>query len=466
MIPNTSQNHKLLHQIESIFDKNILASSNTDIQHYKPHKSYHRIFTPLILIWCMIFQRLNHDHSCDAVVTKLREGGFDRFDNDPHKAPLSQRCRSESTAAYCKARKRLPMRMIEEVMERCVQHAQSISTQTLAWLDRKVYLLDGSTLLLRPTPELVRQYGQHKTAKKISYWVVMRMVCLFCLQNGVVSRVKEGALSISETVLAKYCLPVLSLGDICIADRGFGIFQVLQAVRHYQGEALFCLSRTRALKLFKEQLYPGCDLAVVWSPSKKDALHPEMSADPFLGRLIYVRLERPGFRSQDLYLFTTLLDRNVFTRERLVYLYGLRWHVELDLRYIKRTLDLHLLESKSVEVVRKELIAGMIAYNLVRIAMLLSAKQNGCLPLTLSFSMSLRRVFNFVFEYGPRQPDPKDCFEQLLMRISKCKLPSRSNPRVDPRWVRPRDKSFPEFWDCRSNARIRYVLRKSSQAVY
>jgi len=465
MISDTPRNHNNLDKAESSFQNIFAANPNTDIQPYKPHKTYHRIFTPLILVWCMIFQRLNHDHTCDAVVDKLRAGGFDQLDKDPCKAELSQRIRSESTAAYCKARKRTPIQFIEHILDYSVQSVQSIPVKALEWLDRKVYLLDGSTLLLRPTAELVRHYGQHTTVKKVPYWVVMRIVCMFCLQNGVVTRIKEGALNTSEQKLAENCMSVLSPGDICVGDRGFGMFRLVQSVRHYQGDALFRLSRLRALKLFKEQLYPGYDIAVVWAPSNKDTLNSGMSVDPIPGRLIYVRLDRPGFRSQDLYLFTTLLDRDTYTRERLIQLYGLRWHVELNLRYIKRTLDLYLLESKSVDIVRKELLAGMIAYNLVRMFILLSANQNGCPALALSFSMSLRRVFNFVFKDWSRASDLKSCFEKLLHRISKCKLPSRAKPRVEPRWVRPRDKTFQEFWIPRPQARLQYILRRLSLIV-
>src|SRR5512138_3607806 len=35
---------------------------------------YWRLFTPLILLWCLIFQRLNADHRGDAVLSHLHTG--------------------------------------------------------------------------------------------------------------------------------------------------------------------------------------------------------------------------------------------------------------------------------------------------------------------------------------------------------------------------------------------------------
>ena len=36
---------------------------------------YDRLFTPAVTLWCMIFQRLNHDHTLQAAVSDLHSGG-------------------------------------------------------------------------------------------------------------------------------------------------------------------------------------------------------------------------------------------------------------------------------------------------------------------------------------------------------------------------------------------------------
>ncbi len=53
-----------------------------------------------------------------------------------------------------------------------------------------------------------------------------------------------------------------------------------------------------------------------------------------------------------LYLFTTLVDPKITARE-LAEFYGLRWQVELNLRYVKTQLHLGFLECKSAEMARK-----------------------------------------------------------------------------------------------------------------
>ena len=456
---------------ETVFVELFGSKQSTAIQPYQTHKIYRRIFTPLIVLWCMIFQRLNFDHTCDAVISKLRSGDFDQIEkDDSHQVRLSERIVSVSSSGYCQARQRIPLVVFKKALRQTFQYIQTDPIKDFEWLGQNVFLLDGSTVKTRPYPDLVKEYGQHKTGKELRYWVVMRITCLFCLQTGLLAEVQEGPLSTSEVALAAECLPSLSPNDILVADRGFGIFRMLQEVSYYHGRALFRLSRTRAGKVFKEylrsnqdnhtQLYPGYDINVVWTPSPQDTLNPNMPATPIAGRLIYVRLENPGFRPQDLYLFTTLLDREVYTRTRLVKLYGLRWHVELDLRFVKQTLDLDTFECKSVDIFRKELLAGMIGYNLIRLFMVQAAKQSNCSVLTLSFTMCLRRVATFLF-HGEK----KGTVKKLLSDLALCTLPERPKPRSEPRWVRPRDKSYPEFWEPRPLARARAFKKQAAANV-
>jgi hypothetical protein len=88
---------------------------------------------------------------------------------------------------------------------------------------------------------------------------------------------------------------------------------------------------------------------------------------------------RPG---ELVYLFTTL----ELPAADIVEIYKLRWNVETDLRSLKRTLGLHQLSSKSKDMVEKELLLAMAAYNLVRAVMCLAARRAQVTPRELSFS--------------------------------------------------------------------------------
>jgi hypothetical protein len=66
-------------------------------------------------------------------------------------------------------------------------------------------------------------------------------------------------------------------------------------------------------------------------------------------------------------------------------LYGTRWAIETNLRHLKQTMGMGVLRSKSVDGVKKELLAYAIAYNLIRLRMLAEAKRRGVPPERVSF---------------------------------------------------------------------------------
>src|ERR1043166_10012074 len=60
---------------------------------------YERLFSPLVTLWYLLFQWLNHDHTLDAVLIDARAGGADRLN-----PKLSRHLVSSSTGPYSDAR--------------------------------------------------------------------------------------------------------------------------------------------------------------------------------------------------------------------------------------------------------------------------------------------------------------------------------------------------------------------------
>jgi hypothetical protein len=415
---------------------------------------YERLYTPLIVVWCFVFQRLNADHSLDAVVAHVSSGAVDHLD-DRHQVPVSERIESQSTAAYAKARKRLPLAVLEGVVQQLAQAADQYLGDGARWHGHPVALLDGTTLLARPESELVKRYGQAQNQHGTAYWVVIRAVAAFCLQTASLLWVADGSQHESEQVLAKSVLARLAPNTVCVGDSAFGIFSVAQAARHYNVLTLLRLTTSRARALAKGRMLSGEDRPMQWAPSKADQSDPTMSLAPISGRLIYQRIERDGFRPVDLYIFTTLLDQSEYSVEELLALYGRRWHVELDLRYVKSTLDLDLLTGKSVAMVQKELWAGLASYNLVRACMTMAAQRADLTPLSLSFAKCWRRIKRALSALRPTDTTDEVAkrLRRLLSSLAQCRLQKRELFRVEPRAVRRRPVVYPALKGSRAKAR-------------
>jgi hypothetical protein len=415
---------------------------------------YERLFTPLIVVWCMLYQRLQADHSLDVAVSQVAGGMVDCLDQG-ERAPVAERLRSQNTAAYSKARRRMPLSVLQQVVCRFAEAGQEQVRSEHHWHGHEVILLDGSTLAMRPYGDLAAHYGLQRNQHGTSYWVVMRLVVAFCLHSGGLLWAEEGPCTESEQSLAKKVLAHSAQGSVWVADRNFGVFSVAQAARHYGQQVLLRLQRNRVRGLAKRTLHPNDDLLVQWTPSAHDQYDAALSVEPIAGRLLYVRLEREGFRPIDLHLFTTLCDSTSYPLEDLVALYGQRWHVELDLRYVKSTLDMQLLQAKSVAMIQKELWAGLAAYNLVRVFMAMAAHQAALTPTALSFTQCWRRVRNSILSGDDLQEseDPLQPYRGLLARLAQCRLQKRKGFRIEPRAVRLRSRQYQALRGPRDQAR-------------
>lgn len=430
-----------------------------------PHCFYERVFTPAVVVWCLVFQRLNADHSCDAVVSHVRSGAVDHLD-DRHGTPLSERVCSENSSAFCQARQRLPVSVLQGVLHESAQAIQDAAGETALWLGHPVALLDGSTITLYPSDDLVQEYGQHANQYGPTYWVEMRVTGAFNLWTGALLDLAEGSLHESEQVLVRRVLTQLQPGSVCVGDENFGVYSVVQAAHHQGLAVLLRLTRARARALLRRSLPTRADVPLEWSPSPNDQCVPDLPADPIAGRLIAVRVERDGFRPLDLYWFTTLVDQTRYPVEALCTLYGERWHVELDLRYVKSTLEMDLLHVKSADMARKELYAGGIAYNVIRAGMTQAAQRVGLTPLALSFTQCWRRVRDaLVLLWTADTPeDISREVEQLLSRLACCRLRERPRYRIEPRAVRKRRLSYPPLKGSRDAARQRELERRQAGA--
>ena len=417
---------------------------------------YQRVLPPVVVLWGFIFQRLNRDHSCDAAWSHLsndevrRQFGTDR----------SQMGRvSESTSAYCQARQRLPLSVAQGILPLTAQALQEELGEVGSWHGYRVNLFDGSTVQLQASRELTEHYGVATNQHGRSHWPLMRLVAGFDLYSGAVHGVAEGPYRIGEHTLAVELIRRLGPGYLHVADCNFGVYHLLQAMVGVQSDALVRLKITQAKRLAQQALHAGMDVDRVWSRSRFDTCEADLPTASIAGRLIYVRLEKEGFRPIDLYLFTTLTDRAQFPLEDIIALYGARWRVELDLRHIKTTLEMESLPGKSVEMVRKELVLGLVAYNLLRSLMAVAAVQAGRSPLELSLAQCWRRTID-AGRGLPANASPEEIatvLDRLLQRLGRCVLPKRKQERFEPRAVWGRPRVYPAIKGSREQARQEWM---------
>lgn len=445
-------------EIWSVFQQLLCAEHIRALQASHTQRFYERVFTPWIVIWCLIYQRLHADHRCSAVVSFMASGGFDEL-ADTHALPRSQRLASLSTSAYCQARQRLPVELLTGLLTHSAEWMRHQAAADQDWLGHPVCVVDGSTLLLWPHASLVAHYGRHQTRCGTGYWLIPRLVAAFDLHSGAVLQVADGTYATSEQQLTETLLHTAAPNSVWLGDANFGIFSLTQLLVQRRAHAVWRLQAKRAHALAKRvglaHVLPDLDVPLLWRPSAKDRRHhPGLPHDPIPGRLLCVRIRTGTSRSRILYLFTTLTDADHYPAAEIAQLYGRRWTAELCLRSLKSTMGLERLACKSVDLVRKELYATLLAYNLVRWLMLQAAQASARPPTQLSFATCWRSIA--AVWCAARPPAGSSLLlSDWLLRLAAQRIPHRPPGRVEPRACHYKPQAYPVLKKSRNQERQR-----------
>jgi hypothetical protein len=423
--------------------RQLLALQGTPSPRAPAHRRpfYHRVWFPLIVLWYLIWQRLQPKPALEKVIIDARRGGADALESSGRK-PWSQRIVSNATTAYSKARQRLPLAWVQQCFATLAgELTKLVAPPNPAALP--LILWDGSTLRLRPHRDIAQEFPPHRTRRKKSYWCVARVVVGFCAHSGVALAAQMSGLQASEQALAVRQILGWGSAALHLGDRNFGVWRVVRAAVQSRGHALVRLTRVRAGALSAGRpLKPGLDLPVQWSPTRHDQVDRGLNKEAVSGRLVVVPVRRRGFRPQKLFLFTTLLDAQLYPPTALAALYAVRWEVELNFRTVKVTMGLAQLEVKSAAMAQKEFYAGLMAYNLVRGLMGLAAQQAGCTPQRISFASAqtqLVATLAIVFRSWIPECQRQAEWDLLLREVSRALLPKRKKPRPS----EPRQQNYP-----------------------
>jgi hypothetical protein len=398
------------------------------------------IYSARVVIWLMILQRLHRGATLATAVQLLIQGAADPLLQDCCR--VRQRKISARTGAYCEARQKLPKLVCRQVMEETIRGLREVLGQG----QDNVFLLDGSSLELEHCPELVSRYPVAQNQHGNSHWPVLRIVVAHDAETGLASSPEWGPMygtaAVSEQELAEKVMGHLPAGATVLGDSNFGIFWMAYAAQERKLGAVLRLTQARARKLVGIISQPG-EHAVVWEASRFDGAKQGgfAPASAVKGRVIAIRIG-PGKSKEWLYLFTTL----DLPAEEIVELYARRWNIETDLRSLKRTVRLHHIHSKTEDMLDKELLMAISAYNLVRAVMCLTARQHNIDPRQLSFSGVLN-VVNCAWPKLIEAPNPEihdQEFFRMLDLAAQCTLPKRKKHRSYPRqlWRRPTGFSF------------------------
>ena len=392
-----------------------------------------RLLGPVATVHAFLLQVLHGNTACDHV---------------PHL--LGQQF---TGGAYVQARARLPLALFERLLTAVCDTLKACRDQSARWCGHRVWILDGSGCSMPDTPSLQAAFGQPGQQVAGCGFPVAHLLTLFHFGTGLLQKVLVAPLRTHDMAGIQPMHAELEAGDVVLGDRGFcsichlvlllqaglhGVFRLHQKMlvdfrigrmhspprgpyKNLKGLPRsqwikWLGTRDQIVEYFKPQLRPQ------WISLQDFAALP----DSILVRELRYRITRPGYRTREVTLVTTLLDAEHYPAGELAQLYADRWQIETNLRHLKQTLGLDVLRSKSVAGVHKELRMIALVYNLVRLVMLQSAHQQEVPVERISFIDALRWL---------AQGGVGRTLDHLIV------LPNRPG-RAEPRVVKRRPKQY------------------------
>jgi hypothetical protein len=404
------------------------------------------LFTPLVTVWTFLRQVLSADGSCRQAVAGL--AAFRAADAAEAAAGQDDSSNDPDTGPYCKARQRLPEAVVVRLARQTGQdlHRRIPGGQILR--GRPVKVVDGTTCSMPDTAENQKLWPQPPTQKPGLGFPLMRLAALMSLNCAAVLDVAMGPYQgkeTGETALFRTLLDRLEKGDVLLADRYYASYWMIALLLQRGVDSLFRQHQLRKTD-FRGGHRLGHEDHVI--TMKKPARKPDWMDEPTYERMpaeltvreVRVRVCRRGFRVRMLVLVTTLLDAQLYDKQELARAFRLRWHVELDLRAIKQTMNMGVLRCKSPDMVKKEVWMHLLAYNLIRTLMAQAAEQEGIEPREVSFAGALQVVNAFapVLQRADEKDLPR--LSKIVLRIMARHRVGDRPDRFEPRAVKRRAK--------------------------
>src|SRR5262245_46902629 len=359
---------------ESLSEASILDALNEHGVTYRD-----RVFGPVTTIWGFLSQVLSEDHSCRDAVSRIIA----------HRAAAGLEPCSPNTASYCNARARLPTAVLRSLARRTAQQLQDSLPQEWKWNGRSVFIADGSHVSMPDTDENQASYPQPEAQQPGIGFPLARLAVLLSLASGAchdLAIAPYAGKGTGETTLLRQMYDTLKPGDVVLADALFDDYFIACELRQ-RGIELVARAQYQRVGTQTVQSRPDGDLIVWQRPNKPHGMKGEQYRTypkTLLMRQVSVDARDKDNRVEQFKVITTILEAAI-DGGQIGALYERRWDGEVNIRSIKSTMRMDVLRCKTPEMVRKEIWAHLLAYNLLRTVMAVAASENGIEPRQVSF---------------------------------------------------------------------------------
>jgi len=403
-----------------------------------------RRYGPLTTLVMFIGQVMSADQSCKDAVAR--------------EAARSQAARCTSTGPYCKARQRLPLRLIERLGREVGERLRAGQSRRWCWRGREVKLIDGTTVSMSDTEPNQTRFPQSHTQKAGLGFPVARLVAIVSLSCGAVMEWMAGPCEgkgSGETSMLWALADGLRSGDVVLADRYYAGYFMLAMLMQRGVDVVVRQHQLRHTDFRRGKRLGKCDHLVEWPRGPRPAW---MDQETYAAMPDHLTLRE--VRVGNWIIVSSLRDDQDVSKRELSDLYQQRWQVELDLRSIKSVMQMDIVRCLSPDMVMKEIAVHLLAYNLVRTVMGAAANMAALHPRQLSFKGALQLLRAYEGDLAHCPPSrAASRYDKMIRDIASNQLLYRPR-RVEPRVKKRRPKNYPLMTRPRNTLRKKLIKQR------
>jgi len=266
---------------------------------------------------------------------------------------------SLNTAAYSKARERVPMKLTRDLFD--ASRIQPAQNPQALWHGYIVLVGDGTYIQMQDTKSIRKDYEVKHNGTGSEGYPQGLLEVIIDRGTGQLCNFKLANRHVSELTLFYEMIDELPAKSLLLLDDLYNCFEIISKCKRKGIELVMPAKRERSYQVV-EVLEKGDEIIKIKTPKNRSKwLEKNEKASSFLLRRIVCKSPE----GKEYVLHTTILDRKI-DKEEIHLLYLTRWDIEISIREVKTIMDVNILRSKTPDMALKELTVSLATYNLIR----------------------------------------------------------------------------------------------------
>lgn len=266
---------------------------------------------------------------------------------------------SLNTAAYSKARERVPMQLVQALFD--ASHITEAEGSYTHWYDYRVLIGDGTYVQMQDAAEIRKEYLVKHGAQASDAYPQGLLEVIIERGSGQLYSFKLSNRHVSELELFYWMLDELPPRSILLLDDLYNCFEIIAKCVRLGVQIVVPSKRERNYEVV-EVLGAGDEIIRIKAPTIRSKWLQENE------KLRTILLRRIVCKSPDgtTYVLNTTVTDKTIEKEEIQLLYVSRWDIEIGIREIKTIMDINILRAKTPDMALKELTVALATYNLIR----------------------------------------------------------------------------------------------------